>query len=67
MCFHVLNRAVARLPLFEKSEDYLAFEWVLEQAVERVPLPILAYSVMPNHGHFVVRGRLLDRAGGGAT
>ncbi len=30
-CFHVLNRAVARLPLFEKSEDYDAFERVLQK------------------------------------
>ena len=55
-CFHVLNRAVARLPLFEKEEDYLAFERVLEEAFEREQLPIFAYCVMPNHWHFVVRG-----------
>ncbi len=56
VCFHVLNRAVARLPLFEKEEDYQAFERVLEEAVERESLPIFAYCVMPNHWHFVVRG-----------
>lgn len=50
----MLNRAVARLPLFEKEEDYLAFERVLEEAHRREPLPIFAYSVMPNHWHFVV-------------
>ena len=55
VCFHVLNRAVARLPLFEKPEDYEAFERVLQEAFERYPLPIYAYSVMPNHWHFVVR------------
>ncbi|MCA9065595.1 MAG: transposase, partial [Planctomycetaceae bacterium] len=55
MCFHVLNRAVARLTLFEKPEDYEAFERVLEEAVARVPLPVLSYLVMPNHWHFVVR------------
>lgn len=55
VCFHVLNRAVARLPLFEKPEDYEAFERVLGEAFERVSLPIFAYSVMPNHWHFVVR------------
>lgn len=55
MCFHVLNRAVARLPLFEKQEDCEAFERVLIEAVTREPLPILAYCVMPNHWHFVVR------------
>ena len=61
VCFHVLNRAVARLPLFEKQEDYLAFERVLEEAFEREPLPIFAYSVMPNHWHFVVRGDTDDQ------
>ncbi len=55
VCFHVLNRAVARLPLFEKLEDYEAFERVLAEAFEREPIPIFAYCVMPNHWHFVVR------------
>jgi len=54
-CFHVLNRAVARLPLFEKPEDYEAFERVLAEAFEREPLPILAYTVMPNHIHLFLR------------
>lgn len=39
-CFHVLNRAVVRLTLFEKQEDYEAFERVLEEAVVRAPLPV---------------------------
>jgi putative transposase len=47
---------VARLPLFEKEEDYQAFERVLAEAFEREPLPVFAYCVMPNHWHFVVRG-----------
>ena len=55
MCFHVLNRAVARLTLFEKPEDYEAFERVLVEAVARIPLPVFSYTVMPNHWHFVVR------------
>ena len=54
-CFHVINRAVARLTLFEKQEDYEAFERVLKLAIERVPLPIYAYCIMPNHWHFVVQ------------
>lgn len=55
MYFHVLNRAVARLPVFEKLEDFEAFDWVLIEAVTREPLPILAYGVMPNHRHLGVR------------
>jgi putative transposase len=50
-----LNRAVARLPLFEKPGDYEAFESVVTEALERESLPIFAYCVMPNHWHFVVR------------
>jgi hypothetical protein len=30
--YHVLNRAVARLPLFRKEADFEAFERVLEEA-----------------------------------
>ena len=40
--------------MLEKQEDYEAFERVLEETVSRVPLPIISYSDMPNHWHFVV-------------
>jgi putative transposase len=45
---HVLNRANARMTIFEKSEDFAAFERVLEQSVARTPTRLLAYCVMPN-------------------
>jgi putative transposase len=53
--YHALNRAVARLPLFEGPADYEAFERVIVEAQTRVPLEILAYCLMPNHWHFVLR------------
>ncbi len=53
--FHVLNRAVARLTIFEKPDDYDAFLRVLAETWELVPLPIFAMVAMPNHWHFVVR------------
>ena len=53
-CFQVLNRAVARLPLFEKPQDYEAFERVLQEAWERESLPLYSFCLMPNHWHFVV-------------
>ena len=52
--FHVLNRAVAREKIFWKPADYAAFENVLEQAGERVPMRLLCYSVMLNHWHLVL-------------
>ena len=55
LVYHVLNRANARARLFAKEEDYAAFERVLQQAQEREPLRLLAYCVMPNHWHMIVR------------
>ena len=55
VCFHVLDRAVARLTLFEKQQEDEAFGRVLVEAFEREPSPIFAYSVMPDHWYFVVR------------
>ena len=52
--YHILNRANGRLRLFKKPADYQAFEQVLAEAHERVPLRILGYVVMPTHWHFVV-------------
>jgi putative transposase len=54
--FHVLNRGVARLSLFEKPEDYDAFLRALDTVWEEIPLPIFALVLMPNHWHFVVKG-----------
>ena len=52
--YHVLNRANARMTLFEDDGDYLAFQRVLAQACDRVGMRLLAYCVMPNHWHLVV-------------
>lgn len=52
--YHVLNRANAGLQLFEKTGDYWAFERVLEEAHERIPMRTLAYCLMPNHWHLVL-------------
>ena len=47
--YHVLNRAVARLPLLEKDGDYAAFERVLQAPQARHPTRLPAYRLMPNH------------------
>lgn len=52
--YHVLNRANARMTIFEDEEDYEAFEKVLAEAVERTETRLLAYCVMPNHWHLLV-------------
>ena len=54
LVYHVLNRAHARMTIFENEADYAAFEEVLEEAVERTQTRLLAYCVLPNHWHLVV-------------
>ena len=55
LIYHVLNRANARMTIFEKDEDYVAFESVLAEAeaVARSGIRLLSYCVMPNHWHLV--------------
>jgi putative transposase len=52
--YHVLNRAVGRMDLFRRDADYQAFERVLTEAIEREPVALLTYCLMPNHWHMVV-------------
>lgn len=56
-CYHVINRANARLPIFFKEKDYVLFEKVLEDAQEKFSMRILAYCLMPNHFHLVLYPR----------
>jgi len=56
LVYHVLNRRVMRLPLFDKDGDYLAFERVLDESLQRPDAPdLLAWCLMPNHWHLVVQ------------
>src|SRR3954464_15653973 len=52
--FHVLNRGNERRPVFEADGDYLAFLRVMRETLERVPLRLLAWCLMPNHWHLVL-------------
>ncbi len=54
LVFHLLNRAVARDKIFRKPADYQAFQQILQEARDWVPMRLLCYSVMPNHWHLVL-------------
>jgi len=54
LVYHVLNRANARMTIFEDDGDWEAFERVLEEAVDRTQMRLLAYCAMPTHWHLVV-------------
>ncbi len=54
LAYHILNRRVGRLGLFDKPADYMAFEKILNEAHERTAIRIAAYCLMPNHWHLVL-------------
>jgi REP-associated tyrosine transposase len=55
LVYHVMNRGVGRMDVFEDDGDYAAFERVLAEALEREPgVRLLGYCLMPNHWHLVV-------------
>jgi len=54
MVFHVLNRGVRRLRLFDHAGDYAAFLRVMAAAQQKVPMRCLSYCLMPNHFHLVL-------------
>ena len=54
MIYHVINRASARLMLFDAKEDYQLILQTLEEAKEKYGMRILAYCIMPNHFHLLL-------------
>ena len=54
LAYHILNRRVGRLALFDKPADYMAFEKILNEAHERTGIRIAAYCLMPNHWHLLL-------------
>ena len=52
--YHVLNRGNRRQAIFSQTSDYETFLTTLADALLRVPIAILAYTIMPNHFHLVL-------------
>ena len=54
-CYHVINRGNKKAQVFHERADYEQFLALLGRAQQRLPLPLLAACLMPNHIHLVVR------------
>ena len=53
--YHALNRGNARGTIFRKDGDYEAFERILAEGLQRYAVELLAYQLMPNHWHMVLK------------
>ncbi len=54
MCYHVINRGNGRAEIFHKDRDYLRFTEMIGEAVERLPMRVMSWCLMPNHFHLVL-------------
>lgn len=54
-CYHVINRGNKKATVFHERADFDQFLALLNRAQQRLPLPLLAACLMPNHIHLVVR------------
>ncbi len=55
--YHVLNRANGRERIFQKENDYIAFESILLEGKKKYDMRILAFCIMPNHWHLILHPR----------
>ncbi len=54
LIYHALNRANARLAVFQTDEHYAAFQRALAEAVVRHHMRLLAYCLMSSHFHVLL-------------
>jgi putative transposase len=51
---HVLNRAAGKMELFRHDADFAAFQRVLVETLEQIPIRVCGYCLMPTHWHLVL-------------
>ena len=54
-CYHVMNRGRGRQPVFPGESFYQAFLQGLTESHTRFGLEILAYCLMDNHYHLLLK------------
>jgi putative transposase len=53
--YHVFNRGAHKARIFVKDDDYRRLLEMLERYTKRYVVSVVAYCLMPNHYHLVVR------------
>lgn len=53
--YHVMNRTVGKNQIFFTADNYLMFIKLIQEGASSYKIDILAYCVMPNHWHLLLR------------
>ena len=61
--YHVYNRGVAKMDIVKDDDDRRIFFKFLGEAVKQYPCQLIAYCLMDNHFHLLIKteGKCLDR------
>jgi putative transposase len=53
--YHALNRGNLRADIFHQEDDFLAFEKILHEGLQRFQIELFSYQLLSNHYHLVLR------------
>ncbi len=57
MVYHICNRATEKVRLFSSDDDYELWIKTFREALDRYPLEVYGYCLMPNHWHLLLSCR----------
>jgi putative transposase len=52
--YHAINRGNNRQEIFHKPDDYLAFLWTLREGLDKYPVELYSFCLMPDHWHLIL-------------
>jgi len=52
--YHIIDRGNDSQEVFHKAQDYSAFQKLLLVSIQRYPVRLHAYCLIPNHFHLLV-------------
>ena len=53
---HICNRSAGQITICHSAADYIRFEICLKEMLEKFPLRLFAFCIMPNHWHLLLEG-----------
>jgi putative transposase len=53
--YHIYNRGAARQPIFREKKNYIYLLQLLKKVAAEVQITVIAYCLLPNHYHWLLR------------